>query len=229
MARATSSLPVPVSPWSRIVLSLSAMRGSTSSTRRMDALRLTMSPTWKRPLISLRSSSMRLRSRKVSAPPTTVPCSSRSRAVETLIGMRWPSALTMNVVRVHDGRAGLHRVPQRALGLAHAGAEHVGAAPADGVLARDARDLLGGPVERGDAPVPVHGEDAVGDALEDRVGGDPGEACGSRRPRAPGHHGCPSATSAMTPIPATRRRRSSNVRPRLILPRWAGTRSARAT
>ncbi len=79
------------------MLSLSAIRGSTSSSRRIEALRLTMSPTWKRPFTWMRSSSMTLRSRKVSAPPTTAPYSSRSRAVETLIGSRLPLELTMKV------------------------------------------------------------------------------------------------------------------------------------
>jgi hypothetical protein len=65
--------------------------------------------------------------------------------------------------------AGLHGAPERAVGLADVGAEHLVAVLADGLRARELGDLLGRAVEARDAPVAVHGEDAVGDAVEDRA------------------------------------------------------------
>jgi len=82
----------------------------------------------------------------------------------------------------NDGFAVFNRPPHGALALAHAAAEDLRTEPADGLLARGAGDLLGRPVERGDAPLPVDGEDPVGDAFENRLGGGDGYwniICGS--------------------------------------------------
>jgi hypothetical protein len=96
MVRATLSLPVPVSPRIKTVLGLAATAGKTSNTFCMTGLRLTRSPMRHRPSNSRRNASTSLKSRKVSAPPTTVPSPSRITAVEMLIGIRSPSASTMN-------------------------------------------------------------------------------------------------------------------------------------
>ena len=186
MARATSSLPVPVSPWSRIVLSLSAIRGSTSSSRRIEVLRLTMSPTWKRPLTWVRSSSMMLRSRKVSAPPTTVPCSSRSRAVETLIGIRLPAALMMNVA-LFTTAAPLSMVCRSAHSASHMLARNTSEQRRPMASSREMPVISSAArLNDSDAPVLVHGEDAVRDALEDRFGRAERRARGRRTAPPPG-------------------------------------------
>ena len=88
-----------------------------------------------RPAISLRSSSITLRSRKLSAPPTTLPCASRSSAVETLIGNVALAGVRDDGGLVHDRGAGRHGVSEGALGLAHAGTEDLGARAPDGALA----------------------------------------------------------------------------------------------
>ena len=64
----------------------------------------------------------------------------------------------------------LHGAAQGAVALAHVGAEHLPAVAADGLDAGHAGDLLGGAVERGDAPLVVHGEHPVGDGFENDVG-----------------------------------------------------------
>ncbi len=70
-----------------------------------------------------------------------------------------------------DGPAGFQGFLKRTAVAAHAGPEHLRAGPSDGLPTGNAGDLLGGPVEGGDAPVHVHGEDAVGDALQNSLVG----------------------------------------------------------
>ncbi|OQC27771.1 MAG: hypothetical protein BWX71_01184 [Deltaproteobacteria bacterium ADurb.Bin072] len=66
----------------------------------------------------------------------------------------------------YDRPAGHEGPLQRTVHLAHAGAEDLGTEPAHRLVAGYAGDLLGGPVERGDDPVLVHGEHPVRDALQ---------------------------------------------------------------
>ena len=85
MARAMSSLPVPLSPWISTVLSLWAMRGMSLKISHIWWLAEVMCWKLARPSTALRSSSTRVRSRKDSTPPTTLPSWLRSRAVLTLM------------------------------------------------------------------------------------------------------------------------------------------------
>ena len=75
-----------------------------------------------------------------------------------------------------DGLAGGEGLPQRAIPLAQARPEHLAARAADRLIAADPGDRLRRSVERGHAPVLVHREDAVRDALEDDGSG----LCGVR-------------------------------------------------
>ncbi|OPZ89153.1 MAG: hypothetical protein BWY73_01557 [candidate division TA06 bacterium ADurb.Bin417] len=77
------------------MLGLAAIAGSTSNILCMRGLRLVRLPTWAFPSSSRRRASTSLRSRKVSAPPIVRPRLSLRTAVETLIGMRLPSAFMM--------------------------------------------------------------------------------------------------------------------------------------
>jgi len=62
-----------------------------------------------------------------------------------------------------SGRQGL---PQRAGRLADACPKHLATTPSNRLLASDARDSLGRPIERGDPPLLIDGEHAVVDRVE---------------------------------------------------------------
>ena len=66
--------------------------------------------------------------------------------------------------------AGFQGMFQDAGGFADIGPEDLAARAAQGLGGRNAGDLLGGPVEEGDAPVEVNGEDPVSNAVQDSRG-----------------------------------------------------------
>ena len=65
--------------------------------------------------------------------------------------------------------AGLERFSQGAVLFADVGMKHVATGFAESVLARDPRDPLGRPVERGDAPLRIHREHALIDRIQNDV------------------------------------------------------------
>jgi len=67
-----------------------------------------------------------------------------------------------------DGLAALHGFAQSAVPVAHRGAEDGPAGLADGLGAGNPGNGLGSTVERGDAPLCIDGEYALGDRIEDR-------------------------------------------------------------
>ena len=70
---------------------------------------------------------------------------------------------------VDDRPAGGEGLFEGAGAFADRGAEHVAAAPPQGLLAPDPGDLFGGAVEGRDAPFGVHGKDAVGHRVEQLI------------------------------------------------------------
>lgn len=78
---------------------------------------------------------------------------------------------TDNVPRFsNNGLTGSAGLAQGALGLAHAGSKNFGASQTDGLPAGNTGNLFRRPIERSDAPVQVHREHTVGNALKDRLG-----------------------------------------------------------
>ncbi len=69
---------------------------------------------------------------------------------------------------VDDRPAGFHRVPERAGIGADVRPEDLAAPLPDGILATDTQSPLRCRIEAGDPPIPIHGEDAVRDAVDDR-------------------------------------------------------------
>ena len=68
-----------------------------------------------------------------------------------------------------DRLSRLHRPPQGAISLAHAGTKDVGAEAPESLFPGNSGNLLGRAVERSDPPIPVHREYAVGNAFENGV------------------------------------------------------------
>ena len=173
MARAKSSLPVPDSPSRSTEASLAARGCRMSSTRVMTWLWPTMSPRVCRSLSVRRRIWLSVRSRKVSTAPLTRPFSSRRREALMLTAARGPVAAHDQDGLVHDLPALAQAFAQDAGALAAVGPEHLPAFAAHGLPGRDAGDARGGFVEEGDVGIEVDGEDAVGDALQDGLAGDP--------------------------------------------------------
>ena len=115
-----------------------------------------------------RSSSTRLKSLKVSTPPTIDRSQSWKMAVEMLIGIRSPSARTMYIALLTIGLARHLGLSKRALALTDACPEDIATGPAECFLSRYPGDPLRRRVEPGDPPLVVDGEHTVSDAVENR-------------------------------------------------------------
>ncbi len=100
MARAMSSLPVPVGPWMMTVLSLAAISGKEERISSICGSRPTMSSNVKRRSATRRSVSSSETSRKVSTAPTTSPASLRRMAVLSRIALRSPFLPIMRAGRL---------------------------------------------------------------------------------------------------------------------------------
>ena len=86
------------------------------------------------------------------------------------MGISLPSALQDGDGLADHLFAGFQGVVQDAGGFADVGPEDLAARPAQGLIGRNAGDFFRGPVEEGNSPVEVNGEDAVSDAVKNSGG-----------------------------------------------------------